>query len=170
MPIHYLRRSTIAQQYRSELAQQLSTCTGSANVDEAWQNVKGAMLATFSAVCPTSPIRPQDYWMSVRSLSKIDARKSIPAGNEYDGARKSLKRQIVKSLRKDREFWRKSKAREMEKAFATGNSRALYQLIRSTGPRKATVSETISEKHGSLIHSRKRRLERWAEHFEEHFS
>ncbi|KER22108.1 hypothetical protein T265_09726 [Opisthorchis viverrini] len=58
----------------------------------------------------------------------------------------------------------------MEKAFATGNSRALYQLIRSTGPRKATVSETIGEKDGSLIHSQKRRLERWAEHFEEQFS
>ncbi|GAA52810.1 hypothetical protein CLF_108855 [Clonorchis sinensis] len=44
------------------------------------------------------------HWMSARSLSMIDARKSIPAGNEYDGARKSLKRQIVKSLRKDREL------------------------------------------------------------------
>ncbi|GAA53243.1 ATP-binding cassette transporter, partial [Clonorchis sinensis] len=170
MPTQYLRRSTIAQQYRFELAQQLSTCTDSENVDEAWQNVKGAMLALFSAVCPTSPIRPQNHWISARSLSMIDARKSIPAGNAYDGARKSLKRQLVKSLRKDRELWWKSKAREREKAFATGNSRALYQPIRSTGPRKATVSETISEKDGSLIHSQKRRLERWAEHFEEQFS
>ncbi|KER26834.1 hypothetical protein T265_05969 [Opisthorchis viverrini] len=126
------------------------------------------MLAAFSTVCSTSPIPPQDPWMSSRSLSMIDARKAIPAGNEYDGARKSLKRQI--SLRKDRELWWTSKAREMEKAFATGNSRVLYQLIRSTGPRKATVSETISEKDGSLIHSRNRRLERWAEHFEEQFS
>ncbi|GAA53509.1 hypothetical protein CLF_110397 [Clonorchis sinensis] len=85
MPIQYLRRSTIAQQYRSELAQQLSTCTGSANVDEAWQNVKEAMLAAFSAVCPTSPIRPQNHWISARSLSMIDARKSIPAGNARMG-------------------------------------------------------------------------------------
>ncbi|GAA54002.1 hypothetical protein CLF_111843, partial [Clonorchis sinensis] len=80
-PIQYLRRSTIAQQYRSELAQQLSTCTGSASVDEAWQNVKEAMLAAFGSVCPTSPIRPQNHWISARSLSMIDARKSIPAGN-----------------------------------------------------------------------------------------
>ncbi|GAA47170.1 ATP-binding cassette transporter [Clonorchis sinensis] len=119
MPIHYLRRITIAQQYRSELAQQLSLvnqhCGGSGHVDEAWQNVKGAMLAAFSDVCPTSPIRPQDHWMSARSLSMIDARK---AGNEYDGAHKFLKRQIVKSLRKDRKLWGISEAREMEKAFA----------------------------------------------------
>ncbi|KER29427.1 hypothetical protein T265_03992 [Opisthorchis viverrini] len=42
VPIHYLRRTAIAQQYRSELAQQLSTvkqyCGGSEHVDEAWQN------------------------------------------------------------------------------------------------------------------------------------
>ncbi|GAA57431.1 hypothetical protein CLF_112710 [Clonorchis sinensis] len=99
-----------------------------------------------------------------------DSRRSITAGNECDGARKSLKHQMVKSLRRYRELWWKSKVREMEKAFATGNSRALYQLVRSTGPRKATVSETVSEKDGSLIHSQKRRLERWAEHFEEQFS
>ncbi|GAA57683.1 hypothetical protein CLF_113073, partial [Clonorchis sinensis] len=83
MPIHYLRRTIIAQQYRSELAQQLSTVkqyyTGSEHVDEAWQNVKGAILAAFTAVCPTSPIRPQDHWMSSRLLSTIDARKAIPA-------------------------------------------------------------------------------------------
>ncbi|GAA52633.1 F-box protein 8 [Clonorchis sinensis] len=75
IPIHYLRRSTIAQQYPSELAQQLSTvnqyCTGSDYVDEAWQNVKGAMLAVFSTVCSTSPIRPQDHWMSAGSLSML---------------------------------------------------------------------------------------------------
>ncbi|GAA51998.1 hypothetical protein CLF_107197 [Clonorchis sinensis] len=72
-------------QYRSELAQQLSTVnqysTGSEHVDEAWQNVKGAMLVAFSAVCPTFPIRPQDHWLSSKSLSMIDARKSIPACN-----------------------------------------------------------------------------------------
>ncbi|GAA47811.1 hypothetical protein CLF_100830 [Clonorchis sinensis] len=58
-----------------------------------------------------------------------DTRKWIPTGNEYDGVRKSLKRQILKSLRKDQELWWTSKTREM-KAFATGHSHALYQLIR----------------------------------------
>ncbi|GAA52347.1 hypothetical protein CLF_107904 [Clonorchis sinensis] len=62
MPIHYRRRTITAQQYRSELVQQLSTvkryCTGNGHVDEAWQNVKGAMLAAFGSVCPISPIRP----------------------------------------------------------------------------------------------------------------
>ncbi|GAA48677.1 hypothetical protein CLF_101901, partial [Clonorchis sinensis] len=79
-------------------------CAGSEHVDEAWQNVNGAMLASFSTVCPTYPIRSEDNWMSARSPSMIDATKSVLAGNEYDGARKSLKHQIVKSLRIDRQL------------------------------------------------------------------
>ncbi|KER33535.1 hypothetical protein T265_00645 [Opisthorchis viverrini] len=43
-------------------------------------------------------------------------------------------------------------------------------MIRSTSPRKATVSEMISEQEGSLIHSQRRQLERWAEYFEGQFS
>ncbi|GAA36470.1 ATP-binding cassette transporter [Clonorchis sinensis] len=69
----------------------------------------------------------------VEIASLDDVRKSIPTGNEYDGARKSPKHQIVKSQRKDRELWWISEAREMEKAFTTGDSRALYQLVQSTG-------------------------------------
>ncbi|KER28331.1 hypothetical protein T265_04791 [Opisthorchis viverrini] len=81
----------------------------------------------------TSPIRPQYHWMSPRSLSIVDAKKSTPALNEYDGARKFLKHQIVKSVKKERELWWISKFREMEKVSITGNSRVPYQLIRSTG-------------------------------------
>ncbi|GAA56773.1 ATP-binding cassette transporter [Clonorchis sinensis] len=113
-PVHHLRETTIAQQYRYELAQQISAvnqyCTG---------------------------IRPQDHWISSRSMT--DTRKSMPGGNEYDGARKYLKRQLVKSLREDREPWWISKAQEMKKSSATGNSHALYHLMRSTDPRKATL-------------------------------
>ncbi|GAA50383.1 hypothetical protein CLF_104449 [Clonorchis sinensis] len=121
--IYHLRRTTIVQQYRSELSQQLhrvnQDCDASDLVEESWQNIP--MLVAFSAVCLTSPIRPQDHQMSSRSLRMSDARKFIP-GFEYGGARESFKRQIVKNPRT-------SKAWEMEKTFATGNSRALYQLI-----------------------------------------
>ena len=36
--------------------------------------------------------------------------------------------------------------------------------------KKPVVSETITEKDGSVIHSQQRRLERWAEHFGEQFN
>ncbi|GAA53566.1 ATP-binding cassette transporter [Clonorchis sinensis] len=131
---------------RKPLAHQLSTvkqhCTGNENMDETWKNVKETMIAVFTAVCPTSSIRQNNRWISLRSPVMIDARKSTPAGNEDDGARKSLKRGIVWSLGQDRELWWTLNPGKMGKAFATVSSRALYQLIQSTDPRKAIVNET----------------------------
>ncbi|GAA47832.1 ATP-binding cassette transporter [Clonorchis sinensis] len=101
------------------------------------------------------------------SADLIAAKKAIPATSDYDGARRSLKRRIIRSLKDDREHWWISKAQEMEQAFAAGNSRT---LIRSTGQKKAGVSEAICEKDGKAIRSLKRRLERWAERFKEQFN
>ncbi|CAH8549190.1 unnamed protein product [Schistosoma guineensis] len=58
----------------------------------------------------------------------------------------------------------------MEKAAAIGNSRQLFRLVKETGIRNPTVSETISEKDGHIIHSQSRRLDRWAEHFRDQFN
>ena len=58
----------------------------------------------------------------------------------------------------------------MESAAASGNSAKLFQLIRQTGSKRIKVSEVIEEKDGSLISNQERRLERWAEHFQSHFS
>ena len=57
----------------------------------------------------------------------------------------------------------------MEHAAATGNSRKLFHLIRTTGRKTLGVSETICETDGSTIHNQQRRLARWAEHFKAQF-
>ena len=58
----------------------------------------------------------------------------------------------------------------MERAAAIGDSRSLFRLIKSICRRRPTVSELIKEVDGSLIYSKRRRLERWAEHFKGQFS
>ncbi|GAA51956.1 hypothetical protein CLF_107136 [Clonorchis sinensis] len=78
---------------------------------------------------------------------------ALVASNEYDSTRKYLKRQTVNSPKKDRELWWALKAREMENAFAAGNSRALYQPIRSTGPRKATLITEVRQRWARLENS-----------------
>ncbi|KER27055.1 LOW QUALITY PROTEIN: hypothetical protein T265_13879, partial [Opisthorchis viverrini] len=89
--IHHLRSS----RSRFELAEQLSTanrrCTGDENLDEVWRNVRINVLAEFSPVRLTSPMKPNDRWKSSRPQVVNDARKSLAGGNEYDDARKSLK-------------------------------------------------------------------------------
>ncbi|KER20543.1 hypothetical protein T265_10930 [Opisthorchis viverrini] len=74
------------------------------------------------------------------------------------------------SVRADREAWWTRKTKEMEDASNAGNVSKLFHLIRSTGPRKPLVSEVIRDKNGSLICSKAKRLDRWAQYFEQQFN
>ena len=58
----------------------------------------------------------------------------------------------------------------MERAGLANNNRLLFRLIKQTGTKRIGVSETITERDGSSIHSQQRRPHRWAEHFEEQFN
>ncbi|KAK4474313.1 hypothetical protein MN116_000398 [Schistosoma mekongi] len=111
-----------------------------------------------------------NQWISMASVDLIEARRLIPSGCEHVDERRVIRHKLTKSLRNDREQWWVTKAKEMEKAAAIGNTRQLFKLIKETGVKKSSVSETISEKDGTLISSQSRRLERWAEHFKEQFS
>ena len=39
----------------------------------------------------------------------------------------------------------------MESAHSAGNAELLFRLIRETGPKSSTVSETIRDKNGTVI-------------------
>ena len=58
----------------------------------------------------------------------------------------------------------------METAIASGNIGKLFDLIRKTEGKKAKVSETKEEADESLIVNQNRRIERWAECYEDQFS
>ena len=169
----HLRDPLVAQQFKAELTEKLESIIQPDEADmvnSKWQHLKVAMQSASTAVCPCSDLRPNECWISSRSVDLIKSRRAIPAGSDYNAIRKALKHRITRSLKQDRERWWIKKAQAIELAFASGNSRSLFHLVRSTGPRKVSVSEVIKEKNGSIITSQKRRLERWAEHFSEQFS
>lgn len=62
------------------------------------------------------------------------------------------------------------KSEEMEKAPAIDNSGHLFRFIKETRIENPAVNETTSEKNGTIIHSRSRKLDRWAEHFTGQFN
>ena len=74
------------------------------------------------------------------------------------------------SVRADRESWWNKKAEEMESANNAGSVRRLFQLIRATGPRKSSVSETTNDKLGTFITNKEGRFDQWAEYFGDHFN
>ena len=82
--------------------------------------------------------RQLDPWISQNSLNLIYQRQKLLPGSSFTTKR----RQIRRSLRRDRENWWIQKAEEMETAIASGNIGKLFDLIRKTGGKKAKVSET----------------------------
>ncbi|KER30701.1 hypothetical protein T265_02938 [Opisthorchis viverrini] len=84
----------------------------------------------------------------------LESWRQIPPGRHHNSTRRIIRRQVKLSVRADREAWWTRKVEEMEDAKNAGNVRKLFQLIRSTGPRKPLVSETIRDQNGSLICSK----------------
>ncbi|KAA3674994.1 uncharacterized protein DEA37_0001165 [Paragonimus westermani] len=156
--------------YQKALAEKLPSSSQTNDPNEHWEQIAGAMKACCEQARSEGAVQFRQNWISVTSINLMNKRRSIPPGSEYDDDRRELKRMLTKSLRKDREHYLVQQSKEMEKAFLSGNSRRLFSLIRGCTGRQVGVSETICEKDGSLITSQSRRLDRWAEHFEEQFS
>ncbi len=63
-------------------------------------------------------------------------------------------------------YW-KAIAEETERAAACGDTRKLYQMLKSVSRRPAGVGEVLLERDGNVIPDQARRLSRWEEHFKE---
>ena len=156
--------------FEAELSRQLTDQLPSQDPNSQWKYIKEKMLSSLNATKNVGGNAIRRRWISSASAALLDARTHIPPDATYDTLRKTLRRQLTKSLRNDREQWWIAKCQELEKAAAIGNSRRLFRLIKETGPRKPGMSDLIKEANGSWIHSQNRRIERWAEHFKGQFT
>ncbi|KAK4474221.1 hypothetical protein MN116_000067 [Schistosoma mekongi] len=156
--------------FQEQLKNHLGNYKDASRLDTAWQDVQAAVASTMISIKDLNQHVKKNQWISMASVDLIDSRRLIPSGSENDYERRVIRHKLTKSLRNDHEQWWVTKAKEMEKAAAIGNTRQLFKLIKETGVKKSSVSETISEKDETLITSQSRRLERWAEHFKEQFS
>ncbi|XP_005853141.1 PREDICTED: uncharacterized protein LOC102257229, partial [Myotis brandtii] len=156
------------EKYQKVLASRLAV-VATPDVDAHWSHIRSAMYKSAIAVCGFTK-RAVKHWISARSLELLDARRNIPSGSEYNSIRKITNAELKAHLRQDREAWWEQRATELEQAAMCGNHRKLFQLIRATGGKMPAVSETICEVDGAPIHNLQRRLERWAEHFEQQFN
>ncbi len=80
---------------------------------------------------------------------------------------RELRRQTTRALRRDRNAFWKAIAEETEWAAACGDTRKLYQVLKSVSRRPAGVGEVLLERDGSVIPDQARMLCRWEEHFKE---
>ncbi|CAH8560679.1 unnamed protein product [Dicrocoelium dendriticum] len=166
--VNRLTDSSVQESYQSSLAYALS-CNPPQEVEQHWTCIRKALTISGQSCCGLTR-RPLKSWISARSLELFERRKDIPAKSDCNERRRSANRLLKQSLRKDRETWWSERALEMETAVLSGNTRRLFQLIRSTGLRKPGVSEVICEVDESPITNQQRRMDRWAEHFHSQFN
>ncbi|KAH9583820.1 ATP-binding cassette sub- A member 3 [Schistosoma haematobium] len=156
--------------FQERLRSQLGSSENEVDPDVAWKDIRTAVETAATSISDLNQRVTKNQWIPTKSIALIDSRKLIPSGSEQDEERRQIRSRLNKSLRNDHEQWWVTKAKEMEKAAAIGNTRQLYRLIKETGINKSSVSQTISKKDDTLICSQSKRLERWAEHFREQFS
>jgi len=160
--ISKLNEPEVKQIYQSELEVKLSS-SETTDVTSSWNHISKTMHDAAASVCGFTGQQNHRHWISEDTMNLLERRKEIPAGREYNSIRRDIRRQLKVSVRKDREAWWTRKVQEMESAHSAGNARLLFRLIRETGPKSSTVSETIRDKNSTVITDRKQRLRRWAE-------
>ncbi|CAH8608197.1 unnamed protein product [Dicrocoelium dendriticum] len=138
-------------------------------VEQHWICIRKAMTISGQSCCGLTR-RFLKAWISARSLELFERRKDIPAESDCNERRRSANRMLNQSLRKDLETWWSERALEMETAALSGNTRRVFQLIRSSGLRNPGVSEVICEVDESPITNQQRRMDRWAENFHSQFN
>ncbi|CAH8557586.1 unnamed protein product [Schistosoma rodhaini] len=120
--------------------------------DAAWKDIRTAVETAVTSISHLNHRAPENQWISSKSISLMDSRKPIPSGSEHDEERKQIRSRLTKSLRNDREQWWATKAKEMEKAAAVGNTRQLFRLIKETGINEVkSDSDTDIKQHTGLF-------------------
>ncbi len=96
------------------------------------------------------------YW-NVRTLQDV--------GVQALTMRELRKYNVDIAYLRDRNAYWKAIVEETERAAACGDTRKLYQMLKSVSRRPAGVGEVLLERDGSVIPDQARKLCRWEEHF-----
>ncbi len=71
---------------------------------------------------------------------------------------REVRRRTMKALHRDRNSYWKAIAEETERVAACGDTRELYQMLKSVSRRSAGVGEVLLERDGSVIPYQARKL------------
>jgi hypothetical protein len=169
MDVTKLKNPAALSLYQHDISTSFSSIPDPSCLEDHWSSISGTLNLVGSRVLGISQ-RNFEPWISANSLKILEDRRTIPTDVCYDHIRRNLRRQLSTSLKNDRETWWKKQAEDMENAWAIGDSRRLFRLIRSVSYPHTVVSETVCETNGDLITNLQRRMDRWSEHFSSQFN
>lgn len=157
-----LKQAEKREQFRLEVANRFDALSGTAGIEEEWRNIKSVLNGALTTVCPPVRIRKRP-WISDATLSLVNERKVAKSRTR----RNALNRRITSALKADEEQWWNHKATVMEAAARRGDSKTLYDTLRSLTKKKEGVSESIKSADGVPLKSKVDRVDRWASYFEQ---
>ena len=166
LDIGQLRKPSVRDEFRLQLQNRfeaLSSIPEESSIDQTWQSVKSCVQETAVSVLGNKK-RPTKDWISAETIQLADNAKQAKAAN--DPTFRELRRATGRSARNDRNAYWSEIATAMENAAAVGDSRKLYQLLKSTSKGTSVISEAIYDEHGTLITAVEARNDRWKQHFE----
>ena len=99
-------------------------------------------------------------------MDLVQQRKPLVRPDQSDQSRE-LKLRIKESEALDEEVYWSTQADEMNKATRNGDTGKLFKILKRACGKSAAVSEVIKEVNGDVITNQHRRVDRWAEHFNE---
>ncbi len=135
-----------------------------ASPENAWRELKDAVADASQAHLGRTLRRRRD-WVAGETIALAEQARLAriqSAPNHRD-----LRKQTTRAQRLDRNAYWKEIAEETERTAACGDTRKLYQMLKSVSHRPAGAGEVLLNRGGSVIPDQARKLCRWEEHFKE---
>lgn len=146
-------------------------------VADAWEHYKSAVHSANEQLLGYPEVHRKP-WISDYTWKKIEGRKQLKQQllqcqthtTRYDELRLSytnLRKEIKKSVRKDKRSWADGIATEAQQAANANNMRDMYKLSRLLANKGHAKEKPIRSKTGELLATENQQLLRWHEYFKE---
>jgi len=136
--------------------------TKDTSVEEEWRNFKSQVQKVASSELGMTKRNSKD-WISLDTIELVEKTQEARKSNSPSYC--VLRRETAHSARRNKNrYWCKV-ATDMEQAASVGDSRKLFQLLRSATKTSCGISETIVNNQGGVISDLSQRSESWAVQF-----
>jgi hypothetical protein len=164
IPAEQFHRPDVQHTFQLRLHNRFAALTNdNATVDDLWSSTKHIVLEE-AQKCVGKTKRPKNDRMSRNTMDLIQQRKPLVRPDQFEQS-KELKLRIKESEALDEEVYWSAQADEMNKATRNGDTGKLFKIIKRACGKSSAISEVIKERNGDVITNQRRRVERWAEHF-----
>ena len=156
-----LREDKVSNAYKMKLHELFDKAEAKGNVDAMWTQMKDNIHSA-AAKNIGSAKRKKNPWISTETLQMIEKRARARKGS----TKGFLRREVKKSVRKDRKAFYDGLAEQMTHADNTGDTRKVHSIAKQLSSKSSGLSDNIKDSQGQLVTDANERIETGVMHFE----